>query len=101
MIIDAHTHMLHSACFPGLIQAGGKWAQKAVDGVREQAKETPQLTDVKLRVEQLDRNGIDMQVVTPRRTFDSNLVPGDVSSQRAYARALNGGMARLAEESRG
>jgi len=40
-------------------------------------------------------------VVTPRRTFDSNLLPGDVSAQLAYARALNDGMARLTEESKG
>jgi len=51
-------------------------------------------------VEQLDRNGIALQVVTPI-PFDSNLLPGDVAAQLAYRRVLNDSMANLMEDSKG
>ncbi|MFC2001116.1 amidohydrolase family protein [Chloroflexota bacterium] len=101
MIIDAHTHMIHSAYFDQLAEKGGKWGRERVELASAQAKKTPHLTDVRLRVEQLDRNSIDLQVVTPRRTFDCNLLPGDVTAQLAYARVLNDSMARLTEDSKG
>jgi len=52
-------------------------------------------------VEQLDRNGIALQVVTPQYSYDSNLLPGDVATQLAYAKVLNNSMAKLMEDSKG
>ncbi|MFC1872716.1 amidohydrolase family protein [Chloroflexota bacterium] len=101
MIIDAHTHMVHKDFFPAMAKTGGDWGKKITDLALERSKKTPNLVDVKLRVEQLDRNNIDQQVVTPRRTFDSNLLPGDVPAQLEYAKVLNESMGRLGEDSGG
>ncbi len=101
MIIDAHTHMMNSQYFDQLADKGGKWARGRVEWGLALAQRKPHFTDVALRVEQLDRNGIALQVVTPQRTFDSNLLPGDIAAQLAYARVLNDSMAKLMEESKG
>lgn len=84
MIIDAHTHMVNSRYFDQLIDKGGKWGKEGVDWVVERAQRKPHFTDVPLRLAQLDRNGIALQVVTPYHLFDSNLLPGDVATQLAY-----------------
>lgn len=101
MIIDAHTHMLNSKYFDQMADKGGKWARERIEWGLALAGRKPQFTDVALRVEQLDRNGIALQVVTPQQTFDSNLLPGDIAAQLAYARVLNDGMAQLTEDSKG
>ena len=101
MIIDAHTHMMHSQYFDQMADKGGKWARERVEWGVALLQRKPQFTDVALRLEQLDRNGISLQVVTPQHTFDSNLLPGDVATQIAYARVLNDGMAKLMEDSKG
>lgn len=101
MIIDAYTHMMNSQYFDQLADKGGKWGRERVDWGVAVSQRKPQFTDVALRLEQLDRNGIALQVVTPQHTFDSNLLPGDVATQLAYARVLNDGMAKLMEDSKG
>ena len=101
MIIDAHTHMLHRDYFDKLAEKGGKWGEKTVASALAQITKTPALTDIPTRIAMLDRNGIARQVVTPRRTFDSNLLPGDIAAQLAYARVLNDSMAQLTEDSKG
>ena len=101
MIIDAHTHMMSSQYFDQMADVGGKWGRERVEWGVALSQRKPQFTDVTLRLEQLDRNGVSLQVVTPQHTFDSNLSPGDVATQLAYARVLNDGMAKLMEDSKG
>ncbi|MBI2860850.1 MAG: amidohydrolase [Chloroflexi bacterium] len=101
MIIDGHTHMLHGQYFDRIAAAGGGWGKSVVDRTAAVARRKPHLADVKLRLEQLDRNGFDFQVVTPNHQADCNRLPGDISAQLAYARVLNDSMARLTEDSKG
>ncbi len=101
MIIDAHTHMFHGQYLDRLVAAGGNWANERIARILDAARTKPHLIDVGLRIEQLDRNGIDLQVVTPQHFVDSNLLPGDVAAQMVMARAINDNMARLMEDSRG
>ena len=81
---------------------GGKWAKETSEkwgmGL---AQRKPQFTDVTLRLEHLDRNGIALQVITPQHALDSNLLPGDLKAQLEYARIINDGMAELMEKSKG
>ncbi|MFC1873136.1 amidohydrolase family protein [Chloroflexota bacterium] len=101
MIIDGHTHMLHSSYFNQLADEGGKWTKQRIEWAMALAKRRPYITDIPLRLDQLDRNGIDLQVTTAQWTFDSNLLPADVNTQLAYARVLNNSMAQLTEDSKG
>ncbi len=101
MIIDAHTHMLHGQYLDRLADAGGNWAKDVLAKIRGVTQRKPHFTDVALRLESLDRNGIALQVVTAEIWLDSNLLPGDVAAQLAYARVLNDSMARLMEDSKG
>lgn len=101
MIIDAHTHMFHAAYLEQLSQIGGEWAKKKVaEGLRV-ARQNPLIIDMKQRLEQLDRNGIDFQVVTPLHSQYSYFLPDDIAAQHTLSRAINDGMARLVEESKG
>ena len=65
MVIDAHSHMVSYQALVWLAGMGGKWAKDTSEkwglGL---AHRKPQFTDVTLRLEQLDRNGIDLQVIT-------------------------------------
>ena len=101
MIIDGHTHGFHGGYFDQLETAGGQWAKTRIDRVRERSKGRPVYIDAALRVEQLERNNIDLQVVTPSHLLDPNLFPGDTSTQLAIAVALNDNMAKLMEDSKG
>ncbi len=101
MIIDAHTHAMHGASLDRIAAAGGAWTKERVDRVREMATFTPQHLDMTLRVAQLERYGIDMQVVTPALRLDANLFPGDASARLALAAAINDNMARVMEDSKG
>ena len=101
MIIDAHTHGFHGGYLDQLAAAGGDWAKQTLTRVLDLAQNKPYFTDVALRVELLDRNNIDLQVVTPECRLDSNLLPGDITAQLCLARAINDNMARLMEDSKG
>ncbi len=101
MIIDAHSHGFHDGHLGDLVTAGGDWAEKAIAHLRNSTGSKPQFFNVALRVEQLDRCGIDLQVVTPQHHLDSNLLPGDMAAQLAMARAINNHMAALMEDSKG
>lgn len=102
MIIDAHTHGFHPDYVDRLTAAGGGWGEKTLNGLMARAKERiPHLCDLDLRLAQLDRNGIDMQVVTPVNAMESNLMPGDVPAKLAYARILNDCMAEFMNDSKG
>jgi aminocarboxymuconate-semialdehyde decarboxylase len=101
MMIDAHSHGFHGQHLNELVSAGGKWVKENIDHLLNSTRSKPQFVDVTLRIEQLDRYGIDLQVVTPQHHLDSNLLPGDASAQLAMAKALNNHMARLTEDSKG
>lgn len=101
MIIDAHTHAMHGASLDRISDAGGAWAKERVDRIKEMAKFTPQHLDIALRVEQLERYGIDMQVVTPALRLDANLFPGDKAGRLGVAAAINDNMARVMEDAKG
>ena len=101
MIIDAHTHGYHGKYIDQLATAGGNWAKQNLTGLLAQTRNKPHFFDVALRLELLDRNTIDLQVVTPGHSLDSNLLPGNVAAQLAMARAINDNMARLMEDSKG
>jgi len=101
MIIDTHTHGFHGQHLDQLAEAGGEWSRRTLAMLLEWTRNKPQFVDIALRLEMLDRNGIDLQVVTPGHHLDSNLLPGDVPGQVAMARAINDNMARLMEDSKG
>ena len=101
MIIDAHTHGVHGGYLEGIARSGGEWTRKLTVRIREQHKDRSQFFDVALRLEQLNKHGIDMQVVTPGIELDIYLFPGDAKARLAYARAINDCMARLMEDSKG
>ncbi len=101
MIIDAHTHGFYGKYQDKLIQAGGKWAKESIEGISYFLSRKPQFTDVALRVEQLERSGIDLQIVTLHHSLDSNLLPGDSSAQLALAKAINDNLAHMQEDSKG
>ncbi len=101
MLIDAHTHGMHGGYTDAIIAAGGKWAKTEMEGYLVKAKRRPMLNSVPLRIQQMDKHGCDIQVVTPQWKFDANLSPDNTATQLAYAQAMNDNMARVQEESKG
>ncbi|MFC2039024.1 amidohydrolase family protein [Chloroflexota bacterium] len=101
MIIDANTHGLHGEYFEPFLKAGGKWAIQQVEEDRERALSRPEFHAPELRLKQMDRYGIDHQVVTPGHWIDADRYPGDDSTKTAIAAALNDNMARLMEAGNG
>jgi aminocarboxymuconate-semialdehyde decarboxylase len=101
MIIDAHTHGIHGGYLDRIADIGGEWTRKLILHMKEQHKGCPQFFDVALRLEQLKRHGIDIQVVTPWVRMDMHLFPGDAKARLAYARTMNDNMAKLMEDSKG
>ncbi len=65
MIIDAYSHMFHSTYIERLTEIGGTWVAKKVAEARNLVRRKSQVIDVGQRLEQLARNNIDFQVVTP------------------------------------
>ena len=102
MIIDAHSHGIHGDYLDRLAGAGGEWVSKNLNRLLgPQRERMPHAHNVALRLEQLDRNAIAKQVVTPISSLDSNLCPGDVKAKLVYAGIMNDGMARLMDDSKG
>jgi len=101
MIIDAHTHGFDGRHMESLKKAGGRWAEQSLNRLLAQTQKKPHFMDFGLRIEMLDRVGIDLQVVTPPHSLDCNLLPGDASAQTHMARAINDSMAGLMEASKG
>jgi predicted TIM-barrel fold metal-dependent hydrolase len=101
MIIDAHSHAMHGGHLEQIRALGGAWTKKRIDDIRENALSTPQHLDVHLLVEQLEKYGINLQVVTPSIRVDANLLPGDAPTQLALAAAINDNMALVMEASKG
>ena len=101
MIIDAHSHGFHGKYLDQLEAVGGDWVKQNLRKATATAKNKPWYLDITRRVSLLDKYGIDYQVVTPAHQFDSNLLPGNIAAQLAYAAKLNDIMARLMEDSKG
>ncbi|MFC2001131.1 amidohydrolase family protein [Chloroflexota bacterium] len=102
MIIDAHTHGIHAESLDKLADIGGSWAKKTLsEWFARMQNRKPHAIDAALRIEQLDRNDIDLQVVTPFGWMDANNLPADLATKLAYSRATNDGMAKFADESKG
>ena len=101
MIIDAQTHAFHGKYLDQLTAAGGKWAEEQLAIDLKVASVKPQYMDVALRLQQMDKHGIDMQVVTTGHRLDVNRHPGDSRAKIKLAKAVNENMARLMEDSRG
>jgi len=101
MIIDAHAHGFHGGYFDQLAEIGGDWTKRLVTAERERAKLYPQYLDIALRVDWLNRYGIDLQVITPAIHVDVNLFPGDAAAKLVFAGAINDNLARLMEDSKG
>jgi predicted TIM-barrel fold metal-dependent hydrolase len=98
MVIDAHTHMHHRSYVEWLKEKGGAEGRRRAARMEEAAKVRPHSLDVRLRLAQLDRNSIDLQVVTPG---GGGNLSGEGLDPLAVARVINDGMAKLAEESKG
>ena len=101
MIIDAHAHIVPSKHFDRLIDKGGKWTKETAERFAVTAQKKPYYDNIALRLEHMDRNGIDFQVVTPEQRWDCNIVPGGTATQLAYAMVLNDAMASIMEDSKG
>ncbi len=101
MIIDAHSHGANGKYLDKIDALGGDWIKKVLNREYKRAKETPGYFDVALRVEQLNKYGIDFQVVTPGVPFGADFCPGDITNKLAYAKAFNDNMASLMEDSKG
>ena len=86
MIIDIHSHGLNGKYLDPIITAGGSAAKKVIEGELERAKNRPQYLDVNLRIEQLDRYGFDMQVVTVGNHLDVAAFPVDAATRIAAER---------------
>lgn len=100
MVIDGFTHMLPPSTLEPLREHGGEWGRSVEPTLRDVADDRPHFTDLEDRLELLERSDIDRQVVTPDGRADCNLFP-ESGDKLAYARAVNDGMARLAEDSGG
>jgi predicted TIM-barrel fold metal-dependent hydrolase len=101
MIIDAHTHMFHEHSLEQLSRLGGTWAKKKVAALWHKAKTKPALVNVQERLGFLDRNGIDLQIVTPPHFMYSTRMPDDIATHLLAVRAINEGMGKLMEASKG
>lgn len=99
MIIDAHTHGFHGAHLDPLIDVGGEWVKENI--TRDMARGKPELFDLSMRLEQLARTEIDLQINTPGMHMDVNRFPGSAGARLNLAKAINDNMARLMEDSKG
>ncbi len=101
MIIDAHSHGSNRKYLDRIAEIGGDWIKRVLNFIHQRGKEHPEYLDVALRLEQLNKYGIDLQVVTPGVTLSANFCPGDITTKLAYSKAFNDNMASLMEDSKG
>jgi uncharacterized protein len=98
VIIDAHSHALHGKYLEPLSLTGGEWIKTKIEDL---TRLKPQVFDIPLRLEWLDKYSIDLQVITMHHTLDSNLYPADSDAKIKLAEAINNNMARIMEDSKG
>ena len=101
MIIDAHTHGIHEKHIDRLAEAGGAWAKRYLEFLKKTAVDRPACINVAARVRQLDRHGIDSQVVTPYNNLDANKFDADSAAQLKFAMVMNDSMAKMRDDSQG
>jgi len=101
MVIDAHAHGYYDKYLEKLADKGGNWAKQILNGVKLTAQKRPLITDISLRMQLLDKYGIDRQMLTTTHRMDCNLLPGDAAAQLVVAQAINDHMAVLMEDSKG
>jgi uncharacterized protein len=99
MIVDGHAHMNHISYLDWLSEHGGVEGKKRAERMRKGAKRRPTSMDIGQRLAQLDRNGIDFQVVTP--SGGGGLPADDPDDALKIAGVINDGMAKIREESGG
>ncbi|MFH1490677.1 MAG: amidohydrolase family protein, partial [Pseudomonadota bacterium] len=101
MIIDAHTHMMHETSLEEFKKMGGDWAKQKVEKLSGRVKQKPALVNVQQRLGFLERNHVDMQIITPPHFMYSSNMPEDIETKLKVAQVINNGMAKLMEESKG
>ncbi|MBI2933972.1 MAG: amidohydrolase [Chloroflexi bacterium] len=101
VIVDTHTHMINGKDLEKLAGIGGQPFMAAIEQSRKMTAHKPQTGQVAPRVAQLDRHHIDYQLATPVPTLDPNNIGLEPAVEVQMARAINDGMARITEESRG
>jgi aminocarboxymuconate-semialdehyde decarboxylase len=97
-VIDVHTHMLNNAYLASLKKHGGGYKVKKVAGgqtgiVKDGAPFMtlmPGMFDYELRIEAMDRAGVDLAIVT---LTSPNVFWGSAKASLAAARAMNDDMA--------
>lgn len=100
MVIDAYTHMVPPSTLEPLAEHGGDWGRETAETFRGIADDRPHFVDLEARLELLGRSDIDRQVIAPDGRADCNLFAED-GDKLAYARAVNDGMAEVADASDG
>jgi aminocarboxymuconate-semialdehyde decarboxylase len=93
--------MFHQSYIEQLEKLGSKWARVKAAEASQLAQLKPHLVNSELRLSLMDKNEIDIQVITPTPTFYSDLLPPDPTSYSSFIRLINDGMARLMDESKG
>ena len=101
MIIDGYTHMFHETSLEAFKKMGGNWAQEKVAKLSARAQPKKAIFDVQERLGFLERNNIDMQVITPPHFMYSTFMPEDMGTKLKVMQVINDGMGRLMEESKG
>ncbi len=101
MIIDIHTHMINGDDLDNLVLQGGAIMKKRIEISPVITPRRPHATQVASRVDQMDRFGIDYQLATPIPTLDPTTMPVEAETSLRVCRAINEGMARITEKSRG
>lgn len=101
MIIDGNTHMFHESNLEVFNQIGDAWARKKVSALSARIQQKPALVNVEQRLRFLDKNNIDMQIVTPPHFIYSSYMPEDIETKLKITQIINDGMAKLMEESKG
>jgi len=101
MIIDAHTHMFHEKSLEDFANLGGDWAKKKVEELSALVQKKPALVNVQDRLGFQERNGVDLQIVTPPHFAYCSLMPDDIEMKLKVVQSINDGMGRLMDESKG
>ena len=101
MIIDGYAHMFHESNLEAFNKMGGNWAREKVTGLSAQVQQKPALINVEDRLGFLDRNHVNMQIVTPPHFIYTTSMPEDIETKLKVAQIINDGMGMLMEESKG
>ena len=95
MIIDGYAHMFHESSLEAFKKIGGNWVQEKVAYLSAQVRQKPALVNVEDRLGFLDRNHVDMQIVTPPHFIYTTSMPEDIETKLKVAQVINDGMAKL------